>query len=470
MADTYLTISHIPTLPATSDNFLIAGWLMGLTRFVIFPVLVDTGTAGISLQVESDSGNVTWTLSARDSASMVIFSAILSSNVDFTNADWHSFIFSVDTTSQILQLAIDTAVSVIHSSNPSITWDSANPVAYFPSSDSWQIGPSVYGNVSISDFMFSAGTGFFDLTNPTNLSKIVSSMNNPVYWGARGELITGSIPAIYLHGNNTDYQDNLGSGGAFTLVNSFNPTSPDLCNGGPPPPVEAVEFIGFKIDGGPTTISSTNVSTLPSSSSTFFGAGWIGNNGDTTYFTDISGEGVNIYFRTGTPNTVHIDGMDTVIFFSNINIPVDLSVGWHSWALNVNTTAQTIQLLIDSVLVYNGSGSDIYTTWNNNNPITYSTSDTWELYVGTANSQLSSFWFSPDVSFDLSISSNVDILFGSTNCFQYWGGSGEVITGMSPPIFFFGNDLNYQNNLGTGGPFYLIHGSLINVVGPIACP
>jgi hypothetical protein len=94
----------------------------------------------------------------------------------------------------------------------------------------------------MSDFRFGAGEGFFDLSILTNAWRISDQFNNPVPWGSHGQFVTGDIPTVYLHGDSTNYANNLGSGGSFTVHGSLSALR-RLCNGASPSPQTPIVWV-----------------------------------------------------------------------------------------------------------------------------------------------------------------------------------------------------------------------------------
>ena len=216
MANTAHTIANLPTLPATSATFLIAGWVRSQNVFQGFTILQDTGAGGLSVAVTGNSTTqMTWTASGRDNTSAAIFSLTAPVAIPTFGA-WTSFAISGDTSTETVQLLVNTSLQSI-----SPVFATNHEVAYFPSSDPWTIGPPYNPGIGVdmSDFRFGAGEGFFDLSSSTNVAKLfVVGGNHPVFWGVNGALPTGLEPAVYLTGNHTTYPNNAGSGGSFTVT------------------------------------------------------------------------------------------------------------------------------------------------------------------------------------------------------------------------------------------------------------
>jgi hypothetical protein len=208
---TSLTVPSLASLPANSGTFLIAGWIYADDLGDAFTIIKDTGAKGLSFAVTSTSGgSSTWTASAKDSAGAQIFAATSVVALSIQSG-WCSFALSGDTTTMTLQLLVNLGLGSISGS-----WSSNHDVEY-PNSDPWQIGSPTGLGINMSDFRFGAGEGFFDLTDSAQVAKLFGPGNHPISWGSDGSLVTGSVPAVYLHGDDLGYPVNLGSGGAFTV-------------------------------------------------------------------------------------------------------------------------------------------------------------------------------------------------------------------------------------------------------------
>jgi hypothetical protein len=210
---TALTVASLPTLPAFSGTFLIAGWIRSQSVGQGFTILQDTGAAGlsVSLFVDSSSG-MTWGISGKEGDGSSVFSISVPIGISAFNT-WTSFAISGDTSSEVLQLMINVGLQTI-----TPTFFSDHPIGY-PPSDGWTIGPtnSLGSGIDMSDFRFGAGEGFFDLSNSLNVSKLfVIGGNHPLFWGNNGELPTGASPAVYLTGTFPVYPTNFGTGGTFS--------------------------------------------------------------------------------------------------------------------------------------------------------------------------------------------------------------------------------------------------------------
>jgi hypothetical protein len=241
-------------------------------------------------------------------------------------------------------------------------------------------------------------------------------------------------------------------------------TLPQPSPPGPTPPVvDSVAFTYFKSDT-PTKLTSSGLTNLPDTSPTFLLAGWIANTDGVVLLLDTGVAGVGIQVtETGGNSTWFISAYDSsgdLIFTGDVVVAIDTSVGWHSYAISVDTSTQALQLLVDSDMVYNGSGTDADFTWSSSAPVGYFDDDGWrigELGSIFENNEFSSYWFGAGFSFfDLTVSDNVTSLFGTVNCWQDWGPDGSGLNGFQPQIFLYGVADDYPSNLGTGGPFTVV--------------
>jgi hypothetical protein len=131
---------------------------------------------------------------------------------------WNSFALSCRFSTQTMQYMINGNLL-----DPMVTWDSSNPIT-FPSTpgalEGWSLGPARHPpGVAMRQFRFGHGEPFFDLNLRTNRDKLYSPDNGQVYWGENGELVTGQVPQIFLHGDATQYMENPGSLGPFHISN-----------------------------------------------------------------------------------------------------------------------------------------------------------------------------------------------------------------------------------------------------------
>jgi hypothetical protein len=209
---TSLTTLSLTSLPANSGTFLIAGWILADDLADTFTIISDTGAKGLSFAVTSTSGSSsTWTASAKDSTGAQIFTATSVVAISIQSG-WCSFALSGDTTTMALQLLVNLTLPSVGA-----IWSSNHDVEY-PNSDPWQIGSPTGIGINMSDFRFGAGEGFFDLTDSAQAGKLFGAGNHPISWGPDGSLVTGSVPAVYLHGDDIGYPANLGSGGGFSVT------------------------------------------------------------------------------------------------------------------------------------------------------------------------------------------------------------------------------------------------------------
>jgi hypothetical protein len=209
-----LQIGRITTLPETADTFLMAGWISDLSIGESFTLLSNMGFGGVTVSVSSVTPRFSaWVISARDMSGAAIFNATFSVPVDLT-VGWHTYAISVRISSNTLQLLGDQRLFT-----PSVAFASANPVAYFPTSDPWQIGPVMGqgGGVEIANLRFHAGEPFFDLSSQANGNRLFGPRNQPISWGADGSRVTGIRPAVFLTGDAAGFPHNAGSGGAWAI-------------------------------------------------------------------------------------------------------------------------------------------------------------------------------------------------------------------------------------------------------------
>ena len=219
---TQLDIANLPKLPASATNCLLAGWignfaLVGSGGDPGVNFLINTNGFGIAANVNFSGTVAQWSISGVNNDVSVIFASNANIAMDIS-VGWTSFAFSIDSSSQLVQILINRTLYVPSGGNNN--WIGSGNMDFNPTTDPWRL--SIFnsdgtGNVDLSDLRFHAGEGFFDLSVTTNQNKLFDVNNNPVNWGSDGSVVTGIVPAVYLHGNASTYANNLGSGGAFTL-------------------------------------------------------------------------------------------------------------------------------------------------------------------------------------------------------------------------------------------------------------
>lgn len=74
---------------------------------------------------------------------------------------------------------------------------------------------------ALSDYRLNFGEEFFDLAVEANINKLFAAGNHPIFWGDRGELVTGQVPKVYLHGDTSEYLTNLGTAGPFSAAETI---------------------------------------------------------------------------------------------------------------------------------------------------------------------------------------------------------------------------------------------------------
>lgn len=91
----------------------------------------------------------------------------------------------------------------------------------------WSIGAGVDGTqpltASLADVWIAPGV-YVDFSANTTLLKFRRSNGLPAYLGASGSLPTGSAPLVFMSGAPETWRTNKGTGGGFTLTDSFSPS------------------------------------------------------------------------------------------------------------------------------------------------------------------------------------------------------------------------------------------------------
>ena len=248
-----------------------------------------------------------------------------------------------------------------------------------------------------------------------------------------------------------------------------------------------------------TAASMHYVTTLPPYATTLLVAGWCG------YANTATGYNWMVYFLQQTPGFLmefsigdgsRIPVGHFAIVFAlyqtdathlvdgYVEIPVDLTTGWHSYAVSVDTSTQTLQIVIDRVLYPVGP----YIVWDSNTPMAgfYDTVGDIE-YGGTQSGfpdrvspspamiyesahEITLSPYSPSIFvgdfrfgmgepfFDLTIEANLNRLFSPSNHRVKWGAQGELVTGLVPALYLTGDAQKYQTNQASGEAGWEYHG------------
>lgn len=131
---------------------------------------------------------------------------------------WNCLVVSARMSTQTIQYMVNGQLL-----DPGVTWYSDSSIT-INSANAWGIEAGRWPpGIAFSDYWFDVGNVFLDLNNSSNVGRIVTSDNSPVFWGNQGELLTGSRPLVYLHGDADAYMNNLGSMGAWSLVDGCTP-------------------------------------------------------------------------------------------------------------------------------------------------------------------------------------------------------------------------------------------------------
>jgi hypothetical protein len=159
-----------------------------------------------------------------------------------------------------------------------------------------------------------------------------------------------------------------------------------------------------------------------------------------------------------------------------VDIPVDLTSGWHSFAVSLQASTSTLQVLVDKV-AYPAGANIAWTDWSPASRFGGGFMGLWQFsgtfaagtgpnappnftFVSPTNFSFTEFaptisayacWMSfDDPFFDLTDTGNQDLIAGPGNTFISWGAQGELITGTQPPCFFNTRFGSAGVNLGTG--------------------
>lgn len=145
---------------------------------------------------------------------------LLTSNSSYsTSAVWVHVLASWDLAATTGYLYINNTSDL--AGGPTLTNDT---IDYVTASANWAVGADTDGTdkmfATIADIWFS--TTYLDISNSANRAKFIDQTTlRPVPLGAKGELPTGSQPLLYLGRDYSNFQTNLGSGGAFTVTGTL---------------------------------------------------------------------------------------------------------------------------------------------------------------------------------------------------------------------------------------------------------
>lgn len=259
----------------------------------------------------------------------------------------------------------------------------------------------------------------------------------------------------------------------------------------------AVRFLGGGFSGnqleGENTASVLQFAlpTADESADTILIAGWMGyadatpgsnlilvfNNTADNFIAVTIGDGNLVADGSFAFALVLYDSSGNEVVAGYTEIPVDLADGWHSFAISIRASTQTMQIMVDTNIYPLGA----FMTWLSSNPIAGPSSPhlagLWQFcgafVSGTGNvapafsfTPPSIFQFtiySPDMSFytfrmgfeetffDLTDAASVAKLFTIDNKVVDWGPHGQNVTGEIPPCYFKGDVYTFRLNLGTSG-------------------
>lgn len=145
----------------------------------------------------------------RDSAGATVV-AVQSPGTLLAGSGWHSFAFSVDTTTQTATLVIDNVIvsPVISDLVPNTTID----VAVADHSFGARVTADLFWDGCLSNHWVSIAEAL-DFTDVAVLRSFISRENEPLFLGTTGQLPTGTSPIIYFPDG--DASNNTGLGGSY---------------------------------------------------------------------------------------------------------------------------------------------------------------------------------------------------------------------------------------------------------------
>tara|TARA_R100001377_G_scaffold76679_1_gene53691 strand:- start:1630 stop:2430 length:801 start_codon:yes stop_codon:yes gene_type:complete len=205
----FLTYSFWFRLDAGNDGAFL--YSAGENRFFI----KNTGSAGFGIEGRQTGGN-TRILDLKHA-----WATLNANNADTTN--WHHACGSVDTRASANNnffiddnLANGYRNGALNSGNVDFT-NSEHTIGALPSSEPGGARVNKYLLMSIYEFWIGHGQNF-PLTTTSNRRKFINADLTPVGLGSDGSTPTGTAPLIYMTGTPSEFVNNLGSGGDFSVT------------------------------------------------------------------------------------------------------------------------------------------------------------------------------------------------------------------------------------------------------------
>ena len=183
-----------------------------------------TGAAGFGIRKHTT--NVMRTF-LRNAAGTSVFD-FDTTNTYTAGATWRHFLYSWDTDfsagNKIAHCYVTDAVETLVKTDASAAFD----IDY--TMTGWAVGANSAGsaklNGCLSELWFNPT--YLDITVEANRRKFISATGKPVSLGADGSTPTGLRPILYLKNASATFQNNLGSGGNFTVTGAL-----DACSSSP---------------------------------------------------------------------------------------------------------------------------------------------------------------------------------------------------------------------------------------------
>ena len=207
----YLSISTL-TGAADGKTGLFSCWV-NTSSLATLQVLYIKHTGEFSISISGTSGR--FRIEGRNSGGTKILD--LYPTKALTINTWHHIAASWDLATGATHVFLDRVeldVSGDQADNDTI--DYTDIVAYYVGSSSPFTAKTA---ACLGEFYFAQE--YLDLSTVSNLNKFIDTNGSRVSLGSTGATPTGTQPIIYLSGDSTQFEDNFGSGGAFTVVGSL---------------------------------------------------------------------------------------------------------------------------------------------------------------------------------------------------------------------------------------------------------
>lgn len=207
-----------------STKFTFSFWARrnALTQDWLFAIHNEGGASDDKrLQIFFDGATAPLKIMAKNAGGTDILE-LVSSNIGDTN--WHHYAGSFDLTDTGKRHLYIDGVSDIASvsiyTNDTIQMSGGGDPKYIVGNQERFGGAALMFNGDMAQFYFESDL-YIDLSNASNLAKLISVAGNPVDMGSDGSLVSGTTPDIFLNGALAGWSTNKGSGGGFEEVGAL---------------------------------------------------------------------------------------------------------------------------------------------------------------------------------------------------------------------------------------------------------